>query len=130
MDRRSQFGKKSLKEIFSLLQYDKSEKFLVKLNNEEFLVYFSAITETELIAGNECNKFEIKTRILDFLSNFTKVPVDNQIAVKAGDFRRIYGIRIPDAIIAATAYILKATLITRNAKDFEKIKEITIKIPY
>ena len=111
-------------------KYEKSGKFLEKLKNEEFLVYFSAITETELIAGSECNKFEIKTRILDFLSNFTKVPVDNQIAVKAGDFRRIYGILIPDATIAATAYILKATLITRNARDYEKIKEITLKIPY
>ena len=111
-------------------KYEKSEKFLEKLKNEEIIIYFSAITETELISGSECNQFEIKTRILDFLSNFSKISIDNQIAVKAGDFRRIYGTRIPDAVIAATTYIMKATLITRNVKDFEKIKEITIKYPY
>ena len=111
-------------------KYEKAEKFLEKLKNEEFIVYFSAITETELISGIECNKSEIKARILDFLSNFTKIPIDNRIAVKAGDFRRVYGIRIPDAAIASTAYLTKSELITRNLKDFEKISEITLKIPY
>lgn len=111
-------------------KYEKSEKLLQKLKQEEFIVYFSAITETELISGSECNKSEIKAKILDFLSNFTKIPIDNKIAVKAGDFRRVYGIRIPDAAIAATAYLMRAELITRNLKDFEKIKEINLKVPY
>ena len=111
-------------------RYEKSERFMQELKKEGSIVYFSAITETELISGSECNKSEVKARILDFLSNFTKIPVDNQIAVKAGDFRRIHGMIIPDALIAATSYCMKAVLITRNAKDFEKIKEINVKCPY
>ena len=111
-------------------KYEKSEKFLDNLKKEETIVYFSAITETELISGSECSKSEIKARVLHFLSNFTKIQVDNQIAVKAGDYRRVYGMRIPDALIAATAYATKSSLITRNIKDFERIEEITVKAPY
>ena len=111
-------------------KYEKSEKFFDNLKKEETIVYFSAITETELISGSECNKSEIKARVLHFLSNFTKIHVDNQIAVKAGDYRRVYGMRIPDALIAATAYAMKSSLLTRNIKDFERIEEINVKVPY
>lgn len=111
-------------------KYEKSEKLLEKLKQGEFIIYFSAITETELVSGSECNVYEVKVRVLDFLSNFTKIHIDNKVAVKAGDFRRIYGIRIPDAVIAATAYLTKSKLITRNLKDFEKIKEIILEVPY
>jgi len=37
---------------------------------------------------------------------------------------------VPDAIIAATAMINDATLITRNISDFQHVKEIKIQKPY
>ena len=111
-------------------KYKKAQKFFEELRKIDCVVYFSAITETELLAGKECNIIEIRAKLLDFLSNFTKISVNNPIASKAGDFRRVYEIKTADAIIAATAFLTKANLITRNAEDFRKIKEVTIKVPY
>ena len=111
-------------------KYEKAQKFFDELRNKEYVVCFSAISETELLAGDECNITEVKTKLLDFLSNFTKISVNNQIAKKAGDFRRVHKVKTADAIIAATAFAVKADLITRNVQHYKKIKEITVKVPY
>ncbi|MBS3114800.1 PIN domain-containing protein [Candidatus Woesearchaeota archaeon] len=110
--------------------FEKTKRFFEEIKNEGYLVYFSAVTEAELISGKECNKIERKAVILDLLSNFSKVPVTNEIAVKAGDFSRISNVETADAIIAATAFIMKANLATRNVGDYKRIKEINLKVPY
>ena len=111
-------------------KYEKAQRFFEKLRKIDCIVYFYAITETELLAGKECNAIDIRAKLLDFLSNFTKISVNNPIALKAGDFRRVYEIKTADAIIAATAFAMKANLITRNVEDFKKIKELNVKVPY
>ncbi|MEK6984124.1 MAG: PIN domain-containing protein [Nanoarchaeota archaeon] len=110
--------------------FGKALTYFEKLKDSDNIVYYSAVTEAELISGKECNKIEKKAKILDFLSNFTKVNVNNEIAIKAGDFSRINNIETADAIIAATAFFMKAALITRNVNDYGRVKEITIKVPY
>lgn len=111
-------------------KYEKAEEFFEKLRNSSNIVYFSAMTEAELVSGSECGNFEVKARLLDFMSNFNKIPINNQIAVKAGDFKRIYGAKTPDAIIAATAFVMKADLVTRNVKDYSMVGEVSVKMPY
>ena len=111
-------------------KYEKAQRFFEELRKTDCVVYFSAITETELLAGKECNVIEVRAKLLDFLSNFAKISVNNPIAGKAGDFRRLHEIKTADAIIAATAFFMKANLITRNDEDFKKIKEITLRVPY
>ena len=96
----------------------------------ENMVFFSAITEAELLSGKECSKIEKKSLVFEILSNGTKIPVDNDIAQKAGAFRRVYGVNLQDTMIAATAFVMKAKLITRNLKDFKKIKESSVEVPY
>ncbi len=44
--------------------------------------------------------------------------------------RKEYKIKLPDAIIAATAINHNLTLITRNEKDFEKISEVDFINPF
>src|SRR3989344_9397721 len=66
-------------------------------------ILFSAITEAELIAGQECKEKIKKEGVLQFLSQWNKIIVPNQIAVLAGDLSRDKGINLPDALIAATA---------------------------
>ncbi|WP_425571141.1 PIN domain-containing protein [Olivibacter ginsenosidimutans] len=44
--------------------------------------------------------------------------------------RRRYSIKLPDAIIAATAISHKLTLITRNTKDFSAIKGLKSVNPF
>jgi len=93
-------------------------------------IVFSAISETELLSGKECNDPNDKERILHILSKFKKVAVDNPITIFAGDIRRIYGLEVPDAILAASAMSTGSILVTRNIKDFKNIKGLKIHKPY
>jgi len=68
--------------------------------------------------------------MLRLLQQWTKVEVSNAIALRAGDLVRNHGLAVPDAIIAATALRYKAELITRNAKDFRRVKGFRVRIPY
>ena len=94
---------------------------------------FSAITETELLTGSQCNLAQTRDYILQFLSKLKKINVDNPIAQLAGDLSREYGkqgLEIGDALIAATALVYKAELLTRNIRDFEKITGLKVRTPY
>ncbi len=98
--------------------------------NEEEEIIFSAITEAELLSGQQCKDALVREKILHFLSQFEKIPVGNPLVQIAADFRRKYSVELPDAIIAASAFVHNATLITRNVKDFQKICEIKVEKPY
>ncbi|MBS3170002.1 type II toxin-antitoxin system VapC family toxin [Candidatus Woesearchaeota archaeon] len=97
---------------------------------EEEEIIFSAVTEAELLSGQQCKDAVIRERVLHFLSQFEKITVGNPLVQIAADFRRKYGIALPDALIAASAFVNNATLITRNVKDFQKIREIKVEKPY
>ncbi len=53
------------------------------------------------------------------------VPIDEDIAIKAGRIGRKEGLRLGDSIIAATALRTDSTLLTHDKKDFKKVVEIT-----
>ena len=93
-------------------------------------INFSAITEAELLSGKECNDENVRKKLLHFLSQFEKIPFDNPLVQVAGEFRRVHGVDLPDAIIAATAFMGDTTLYTRNTKHFEKVKSISVTKPY
>jgi len=93
-------------------------------------IFFSAVTETELFSGESCNDPVKSENLSHFLALYTKIPMRNPIAETAGKFKRVYGLQIPDAIIASTAFHTSTILITRNLKDFEKVTEIEVKSPY
>ncbi len=98
--------------------------------NENKEIIFSAITEAELLAGQQCKDAVIREKIFHFLSQFEKIPVGNPLVQIAADLRRKYDLELPDAIIAASAFLNNATLITRNIRDFQKIREIKVEKPY
>lgn len=80
----------------------------------------SAITVAELSAGL---RGEAEERALEsFLLAFLVVPVDGETARLGGAFRRRYGpshgTGLADALIAATAQLQSATLVSLNTKHF------------
>ncbi|MBI4144179.1 PIN domain-containing protein [Candidatus Woesearchaeota archaeon] len=93
-------------------------------------VCFSAITETELLGGRSNDKTESRADLLKLLALFQKIPVDNPLAVLAGDIVRKYDLEVPDAIIAATAISNNLVLITRNSKRFRAVSNLKIRSPY
>ena len=87
----------------------------------------STITWIEVMAGAEGRGEEKAIR--SFLSRFRPIAVDRPLAEAAFMLRRQHRIRLPDAIIWATARSEGTLLITRNTKDFPE-DEADIRVPY
>lgn len=51
--------------------------------------------------------------------------LDENVILKSIEIRKARRIKLPDAVIAATAQIKNLTSLTRNLKDFEKIAGIS-----
>jgi predicted nucleic acid-binding protein len=56
--------------------------------------------------------------VRDWLESFPRLPLDEAIAAEAVRLRQQHGLKIPDAIILATARCGDLTLATRNVRDF------------
>jgi len=75
----------------------------------------SIITWMEVMVGADADLVE-PTRL--FLAGFKIVALDNEIANRAVELRRVHRIKLPDAVIWATAQTTDRLLVTRNTKDF------------
>ena len=64
-----------------------------------------------------------------FLRDFSVVEVSRRIARDAVEIRRRRRIRLPDAIVWASARSESAVLVTRNTKDFAKGRS-GVRVPY
>ena len=85
-------------------------------------LHYSVITRAELFAGNTATA--LTTRLL---APFREITVDRAIAERAGRVSREFGLRIPDALIAATALERGMQLSTRNTKDFETVRGLRLR---
>ena len=56
--------------------------------------------------------------------------LDQDIKDQTAEIRKHYNLKLPDAIIAATAIVNKLTLITRNTKDFDRLSRLKVSNPY
>ena len=77
----------------------------------------SRITWMETMAGVPRGASEEETR--QFLDCFTVAELSQAIAERAVVLRRQHALKLPDAIILATARKAEALLLTRNTKDFD-----------
>ena len=75
----------------------------------------SIITWMEVMVGANSD-VEVATR--SFLSTFDVIALDGEIAERAVSLRRAHHIKLPDAIIWATAQTQAMLLVTRNTRDF------------
>jgi predicted nucleic acid-binding protein len=76
----------------------------------------STVTWIEVMAGADS---PVNIAVLRaFLANFKQLPVTDVVAERAAANRRQMRIKLPDAIILATAQADGRTLVTRNVKDF------------
>ncbi len=110
-------------------QVEKARMFMAKIKDNH-IACFSAITQAELLSGDECDEEEIRDRVMDFMISFVIIPVDSDVAQLGGKLKRKFKIKLDDALIAATALKMKAKFITRNLKDFKKVEGLEIQSPY
>ena len=77
--------------------------------------HISMITWIEVLVG--CREGET-SRVQAWLECFPRLPLDEAIAAETVRLRQRHGLKIPDAIILATARCGDLSLATRNLKDF------------
>lgn len=87
----------------------------------------SVITWMEILVGCRDANEEAATR--QFLKAFRTVELSAAIAERAVTLRRQTRLKLPDAIIQATAQEHNALLITRNTKDFDPALP-GVRVPY
>lgn len=112
--------------IIYYLKDDKKAVSLIRLLlSKNTAMNVSSVTEIELFGFPNLNPRE-EELIENLLKGLAVIPVDSRIARIAGFLRRTYKIKIADSAIAATALFTGSTLITRNAKDFNKVANLKL----
>ena len=87
----------------------------------------SLVTWMELLVGARDEEEEAMIRA--FLGRFEVADVDRRTVEEAVRLRRSRRIRLPDAIVWATASVRQAVLVTRNTKDFPA-DDPGVRVPY
>lgn len=103
---------------------------LQTLKNQVDFLSISTITLAEIEAGIKPRERDLVETLLRF---FHKLPVTEDIARKAGNYKQSFGrshsVGLPDALIAATAFVHKIPLYTLNSKHYP-MSDITTHVPY
>ncbi len=86
-------------------------------------IQLSVIFRIELLAWQKASDEQL-TVLNGFISASTVFNLDESIILKSIEIKKIYRLKLPDAIIAATATTNNLNLLTRNLKDFEKVIEL------
>lgn len=85
-------------------------------------LHYSVITRAELMAGTTASN-----NIATLLAPFRELAIERTVANRAGRISRESAIRLPDALIAATAIEHGLGLITRNRSDFESVRGLRLR---
>nr|WP_198984860.1 type II toxin-antitoxin system VapC family toxin [Herbaspirillum sp. ASV7] len=88
--------------------------------------YISIITWMEVMVGTSA---EDEEAIRAWLSSFHLVELDQALADRAVELRKRRRIRLPDAIVWASAQVHSLLLVSRNTKDFPA-DEPGVRVPY
>ncbi|HXR37483.1 MAG TPA: type II toxin-antitoxin system VapC family toxin [Terracidiphilus sp.] len=86
----------------------------------------SVISWMEVMAGTTAQT-ESATRA--FLQTFDVLEIDAKIAERAVDVRKLKRVKLPDAIILATAQVHQCLLVTRNTRDLDP-NDPGVRVPY
>ena len=77
--------------------------------------YVSVITEMELLSYPSLDT-QAEQKIRDFLAQLTLINLEEPIKIKAIQLRRQHTLKLPDAIIAATALTLNLPLFSNDLR--------------
>lgn len=119
--------------IYTLKGVKSVVSFMDKLfDDEQSEILYSVVTEAELFSRELDD--EIRSMVEALLSVGEVVDISSNIARKAGEIRAKFNkrgikIKLPDALIAATAITEDAVLVTHNIQDFIRVVEVEIMDP-
>jgi len=122
-------GQKYLLDTNAILDFmgkklpEESQVFLSEIIDDQ--INISSINKMELLGFSN-----VEQDLIDFVGFAEIYHIDDKIIDQTIELRKKYKIKLPDAIIAATAIVHNFTLISRNSSDFLKITELNYINPY
>lgn len=112
--------------IYYLQGIDKAVKFFELVEDAGEEINISVITKIELLSVGKEDEIKNAERLLRNSNLFSLV--DN-IVDETIEIRKKHRLKLPDAIIAATALVNNCALVTHNIKDFEKVRNLKVVDP-
>ena len=122
-------GKRYLLDTNTVLDYMGNKlphsaiRFLARIIDNE--INLSAINKIELLGFST-----VEQDLIDFVNCSNIFPIDDDVVDKTIEVRRSNKMKLPDAVIAATALHYYLILVTNNTKDFKNIKGVEVINPY
>lgn len=110
-------GWEAVRDILSLIEAGELEACVSVVTLTEVYYKYSQEGRQDLA--------QTRTEQIRCASHLKKCPIDEETAIKAGQFKGKYGIPIADAFIAATAHSEGATIISDDP-DFRKVSEVKV----
>ncbi len=101
--------------------------FIDNIIDKEYSI--SVINRIELYSYSKLTEKDMETLDI-FTGQASVLNINDDIIEQTIELRKTYKIKLPDAIIAATAIVYGLTLISRNVKDFKNITIMTVIDPY
>ena len=89
----------------------------------------SVISKIELLGWTPPDNISLQP-VQTFVDSSKVLPLDDVVVQKTIEIRRIKKIKLPDAVIAATALIYGFEIISRNISDFSGIAGLTCYDPF
>jgi toxin FitB len=89
---------------------------------------YSVISKIEVLGFQQSTKVDLQAK--ELFANLREIALNAEIAEQTIALRKLYKIKIPDAIIAATAMTQKLQLITRNSRDFSQVTGLLLVNPF
>lgn len=98
-------------------------QFVAEAINHDFTVSF--VSYIEFLGFNGVTQDSE-----DFISLANIIEINKEIINACINIRKTHKIKLPDAIIAATALVFELTIISRNVIDFKGIQGLTVINPH
>lgn len=98
-------------------------KFMAEILDKDFTVSFISYIEFLSYKG-------VTTETENFIALANVLEINKEIIQACIDLRKTKVIKLPDAIIAATALVSNLTLTTRNISDFKNIPGLKVINPW
>lgn len=116
--------------LIDYLRRKDKENALFSILAPSHQLYSSILTHTETFSGKSVWEDAEVYNIVELIySQIHLVSLDREISKRAGNLRANSAMKLPDAIIAATALLHDLPLATLNIKDFEKVKDLHLYKP-
>lgn len=118
-------GNKAVIDSNVIIDASKGLISIVDILKENKFIYLSIVSYIEVVGFNFTNNDE-RIAVEELLDKIPVIDLGKEIADITVRYRKIRKIKLPDAIILATAKYLDASLITRNVDDFVNIDDNVI----